>query len=354
MKHSFCKGLVQVAHCWLDRQYPLRQQALGLAASEFCLSPENFTLALDWIFSQWTEARITEIATHHPFKKSRYAVQVLAGTTPAMIAQGFLQGTILNISQCLKVPHKQPTFAQLLHQSFTEIFNQGAQLFELISRQDDLPHFYAKLAQADLVLAYGQDETMAVLKKYLAPGATFIAHGHAESAALIFKPGANLNYLEKLTYDFLSYDQRGCLSPRVVWVEEGGELSAADCARVFSETVLPPMAQQLPRGGLFPGEAAEILHQRSLSRFHGPVYCGADWTVCYDEKQDWSTVALPRFIVFRPFRTIDELNKILLPIRSHLICLGHTGPQTTLAQLHLNPATRFCALGEMQKQLLVF
>lgn len=354
MKHELIQNLVRVAATWLDRRYSLRHQALVSAAPEFCLSPASFELALDWIFHQWTETRIKAWVESNPFKNARYATQVLAGNTPAIIAQGFLQGAILNLPQCLKLPSQQPTFARLLHQSFAETSVALSQLFELNTGGADLPHFYSRLAKADLVLAYGQDETMAELKKHLAPDAVFIQHGQADSAAIIFKEAATLKTLENLAYDFLSYDQRGCLSPRVTFIEQGGELSPADCARVFAEIVLPPLAQQFPRGGLFPGEAAEILHQRSLSGFRGQVYCGVDWTVCYDEKSDWPEQVLPRFMPFKAFKTNAALVELLNPVKNHLISLGYAGPKSQLTFLKETFATRLCALGEMQKQVLVF
>src|SRR5689334_3882089 len=123
-------SLLQIAKAWLDPRYPLRQQAVASAAAEFCLSPASFEWALDWIFQLWTEAKIAKKLEQNPFKQRRYAVQVLAGTTPAMIAQGFLQGAILNIPQYLKLPSQQPTFAHLLRQSFAEIAPALTQLFE--------------------------------------------------------------------------------------------------------------------------------------------------------------------------------------------------------------------------------
>lgn len=339
------KKLALIAHCWRDPNYVLRQQAIACAAQEFCLSPASFTLALDWIFAQWTETNIQQAFAHNPFrhKPFNYAVQILAGTTPAMIAQGFLQGVILNIPQCLKIPSKQPTFARILYQSFID--NELTPLFELSFSST----FYTQLAHADFVIAYGSDETMATLKQHLAPNALFITHGHVESAAIIFKEAANTHCLKKLADDMLSYDQRGCLSPRVTFIEQGGALSPAMCAQIFSEEILPHAATQLPRGGLFPGEAAEILHQRSVYGFRGQVYTGADWTVCYDETLLWPTASLPRFMPIKSFANSQDLLNLL----KKLICLGYAGDQENIRPFK-TLTKHLCPLGEMQKQWLVF
>jgi hypothetical protein len=347
---ELCHSLSEIAARWLDRRYPLRQEAVARAAPEFCLSAATFELALEWIFSHWTAANLRRLSAQHPFKDCRYAAQVLAGNTPAMIAQGFLQGAILNIPQVLKIPRRQTYFARLLQHSFAETDVKLAALFELHTGQEALTSFYARLAQADLVLVYGEDQTVATLKKYLAPDAIFIGHGHAESAALIFKEAANRQHLEKLAYDMLSYDQRGCLSPRVTCIEQGGEYSPADCARLFATEILPTIAQQFPRGGLFPGEAAEILHRRNVYGFRGTVYAGSDWTVCYDEALTWPEEALPRFMPFKPFATLQQLKTILHPLQNRLSTLGYAGPATRLASW----MTSVVPVGEMQKQLLIF
>lgn len=349
------KSLALIGECWRDKQYPLRKQAIIKAAPEFCLSQPSFELALDWIFSHWTEENIKKLSQSIRgtplYKEGRIEdfIQILAGTTPAMIAQGFLQGALLNIAQCIKLPRHQTVFAYLLYQSFQEIAPEIAALFSFEDGKN-LCSFYQRLNHADLVIAYGHDETMEIIKKYLSSEAVFITHGHAESAAIIFKEAANKETLQRLSYDMLSYDQRGCLSPRITLVEEGGELSPSQCAEYLAENILPEMSKKLPRGGLFEGEAAEILHQRSLYAFRGSVYTGEDWTVCYEENLAWPTIALPRFMPFQSFHNIEQLKKYL-PVS--LMSIGYAGSKEKIQKL-APFSNRFCMVGEMQKQCLIF
>ncbi len=364
--------LMAIARRWKDPQDLLRRQAIELAAPEFCLSAASFVLGLDWIFEQWTEKNIQLAIIKSAFKNHcQSAVQILAGTTPAMIAQGFFQGAILDITQCIKIPREQTVFATLLFQSFVEQSNHFSELFELIATvnkltpDQDVDYFYKKLAQADLVIAYGHDDTMETLKTYLKPDTLFIAHGHAESASIIFNDMTNIDAyyhaLEKLADDMLSYDQRGCLSPRVTLVESGGKLSPSGCATLFAEKILPEAIKKWPRGGLFAGEAAEILHQRNLYGFRGSVYTGENWTVCYDEQPFWPSVSLPRFMPFKPLEKIDFINNKHINAGNasalpNLISIGYAGSDKKMAELckDLDSDVRVCKLGEMQRQLLVF
>ncbi len=349
-------ALDRIGQLWRNPEYPLRQRDMIEAAPEFFLSPSSFELAMDSIFAHWTEENIQKLSQKvpsPPLKKGEITVQILAGTTPAMIAQGFLQGALLGAQldavQYLKLPRQQTLFAYLLYQSFQENAPELAALFILDNGQK-LNQFYTVLAKAQLVIIYGNDETIATIHSYVTPETLFFAHGHAESAAIIFQEAANLDSLKKLAYDMLSYDQRGCLSPRAVFVEEGGELSPEECAQQFAEIVLPHVALQLPRGGLLEGEAAEILHQRMLYGFRGKVYSGLDWTVTYEPNLIWPLkIALPRFMPFQPFKDTQDL---ILMLHS-LISIGYAGPSKKIALLK-NAAKYFCVLGEMQKQCLFF
>jgi len=346
------QSLVTIAHHWLDKKNDLRLQAIHEGASQFCLSKANFELALDWIFSQWTDTTIAGFYAKNPYKHIQYAAQILAGNTPAIIAQGFLQGAILQVPQCIKLPSQQSCFAELLYQSFLIHANELAHLFEINTWQHDLSVFYSKLKKADLVIAYGHDETMTELKQAVSPNAVYLAHGHAESIAIIFKDAMNDLSLKNLAYDMLSYDQRGCLSPRLTYIEEGGAWSPEEFARKFAEDVLPTIAEQLPRGGLFLGESEEILHQRIVHGFRGRVFNGHDWTVCYTERHVVTT-ALPRFMIMSPFANGSALKDYLNPVRSSLVSIGVAGVLQDSELLTFIPEkTRVCALGEMQKQLL--
>jgi len=383
-------SLALIGKHWRDPENIFRQQAIATAASEFCLSAPSFELAMDWIFAHWTEENIKKMCVPAHIK-NKAIVQILAGTTPAMIAQGFLQGALCHTPQYLKIPRQQTRFASLLYQSFQYYAPELAAFFTLDDGQNR-EAFYKILQKAECIIAYGQDETIEALKQYQTPTnqfiAQFIAHGHAESAAIIFKEAANLDTLKKLADDMLSYDQRGCLSPRVTFVEAGGELSPAECAKQFAESVLPERAEELPRGGLFDGEAAEIWHQQILAGFRGDVYTGKDWTVCYSpilycaqsqcallsertslsstlpesrvatpskahivtaHSITWPKIALPRFMPFQPFKNAS----ILLPLLNNLISIGYAGALENIIPFQ-KVTQRFCKIGDMQKQCLIF
>ncbi|MBV8803369.1 MAG: hypothetical protein JO131_10505, partial [Gammaproteobacteria bacterium] len=170
---------------------------------------------------------------------------------------------------------------------------------------------------------------------------------------VIFKEAANKESLQQLAWDMLSYDQRGCLSPRVTFVEEGGEINPKQCAKIFSEEILPSMTERFPRGGLFPGEASAILHRKALYGFKGNVYSGKDWVVTYDETLVWPDETLPRFLPFKPFSSIRELHGVLQSVQNALISIGIAGCADRISHCSYPKLRHICKLGNMQKQLLL-
>lgn len=350
---EICAILKSIAGDWLDAKYCLRKQAIELAAPEFCLSQPSFALALDWIFQQWImPGKLCEVTAISPFPFAKFAVQILAGNTPAMMAQGLLQAILLGITQYIKLPARQTIFATLLQKSIYKLIPELAQLLTIDTWHNQLTQLYHGIAQADVVLAYGSDDTISRIRNYIPKKAKYYLHGHRTSAAIIFQDACNLTTLHDLTYDFLSYDQRGCLSPRVTFIQHGGEIPPQDCAHLFATSILPRQAVLFPRGGLFPGEAYAIRKQRDIYGCQGSLYCGDDWTVAYLDDFHWYLdTAVPRFMIFIPFTTEENLLNILESIKLRLLTLGIAGQGINISD-KLN--IKVCKLGKMQQQLLLW
>lgn len=353
-QQKLCTVLYTFAQHWLDPHNFLRQQAINCAAAEYCLSPASFTLVLDWIFQQWTLAQLQTIMRNNPFAQVNFAVQILAGNTPAMLVQGLLQAVVLGIAQYIKIPARRPMFANLIFQSMLEYLPHLAQLLLVSDWHNNLGQLYSGITKADLVITYGSDETIAVIKQYLAPGAKYKFHGHRISAAVIERNACNVDTLANLAYDFLAYDQRGCLSPRVAFIQTGGAISPEHCTKLFAEKILPQYALLLPQGGLFAGEAQTLWHQRSIYGCYGPLYCGQDWTVSYFTQNYWPAVYVPRFMIFMPFTTSSELIALLQPVQSKLLTLGIAGSKLTASVLSRALQVKMCMIGHMQQQMLLW
>lgn len=208
------------------------------------------------------------------------------------------------------------------------------------------------MGEVDTVVAFGTDSTIAELRPHCGPKTHFVGFGHATSIALVAREFSGRSAAEQLAWDALTYDQRGCLSPRAVFVEEGGSLSPRDFAEILAGTVMPEVAAKLPGGHPLPGEAEAVGQRRGVYGFKGLLFTGSDWTVTYDEHRIWPDEALPRFLPVKPFSDLNQLVAMLKPAANHLLCVGLAAPDERWDEfctlLAPSSVSRICPLGVMQ------
>jgi len=79
---------------------------------------------------------------------------------------------------------------------------------------------------ADHVHAYGSDETLADLRSVLPSGVHLLAHGSGIGAGLLLTPGHEELAAVGFALDVVLFEQRGCLSPRVIGVDPRCDVDA--------------------------------------------------------------------------------------------------------------------------------
>jgi len=128
-----------------------------------------------------------------------------------------------------------------------------AGLAMLVFDYDDAALRRALLGEADLVMAAASDQTIAAIDAHLEGArspARFHRHGHKVSFSVVGREalGGDLGLPAGLAaLDSTFWDQLGCLSARVHFVEQGGKHSPADYAAALSDA-MRRFARQLPRG----------------------------------------------------------------------------------------------------------
>jgi hypothetical protein len=138
----------------------------------------------------------------------------------------------------------------------------------------------------DQVFAYGSDATFDALHRTFPEGTFLRAHGPGFGAAAVesatVSPYEEAELARALSYDVALFDQRGCLSPRVVWFEGPPER-----ARSFTRAVAGALAErerELPPGELAQPERAEREVQRAALTYAGHVEAaGAGFVALLEE-----------------------------------------------------------------------
>ena len=207
-------------------------------------------------------------------------------------------------------------------------------LFELRSQLAPEPgdHFWS----------YGSDATLAELKASLPAGVWFHHHGSGFGAAVIDASALTAEQTRDLALDSALFDQRGCLSPRVVCVIGSHEQALNVAQRLAFE--LAALERELPPGLQGTEQAAEARRQRDAAAYAFELFnAGGGWVSFAPE-----LVVPPAGRNLHVSTTPDPL-RALLPFVQHLTCIG-TNADRLAGQLGLTfGGARLVALGEMQR-----
>ncbi len=226
--------------------------------------------------------------------------------------------------------------------------------------RDQLDLTQCACKSADVVVAFGSDESVATLRSLTPVNVRFVPHGSKVSFALISAEALTKEPQElgaRLAYDFSVYDQQGCLSPRAVFVEQvvGG---AREAFRTSLAETMQSLLGRLPRQTLSLEARASLARERQ-DAIMSPVASG-DTRLVSRPADEFVIVARPvgefrlgcvdRFVDIRTFRNFEEVRTALVPYRRKIACIGVPEDDKALAHLALGlQPSRICALGSMQK-----
>ena len=116
----------------------------------------------------------------------------------------------------------------------------------------------ALFAEADCVTATGSDETLETIRKRLPQKTRFFGYGHRVSFGYVTEQilsGMNpQKTVSRAATDVVAWNQLGCLSPHVIYVESGGAISPEKFAELLvggiARNGTNPTARQIIHGGI--------------------------------------------------------------------------------------------------------
>lgn len=192
---------------------------------------------------------------------------------------------------------------------------------------------------------YGKDETIAKFKA--AAHVPVIGHGHGLGVGWLTTKTTVEDVLAGLTSDIIAFDQRGCLSLRILFVE-GGPTRAAEVGRALHRAL---NTTNIPRGALTREERAESVRFSDTMTMVGEVLSGHAHVVAI-APSDAPPIVPPsgRHVLVRHALRDAELTSALAPIERWVCAFGTDDVARARA---LGPAhARFSALGRMQRPRL--
>jgi hypothetical protein len=221
----------------------------------------------------------------------------------------------------------------------------------------------ALFAEADCVTATGSDETLAAIRKTLPPRVRFIGYGTRVSFGFVAREALDeqREVAVRAAADVIAWNQRGCLSPHVIYVESGGRAGPEEFAEILAEE-LETREKSHPRGSLHPPEAAGIAAHRSFYEVraaHSPetklwTSSGSTaWTVVLEPDIRFQASCLNRFVYVKPVGDLTEALHGADAVRERVSTVGLAAGEERAAKLVLQlaqwGARRICPLGEMQR-----
>ena len=107
------------------------------------------------------------------------------------------------------------------------------------------------LARADLVVVYGGGDTVEAVRACLPETTPLVAYSHRVGVALVGRAALTEARADRTAMAaaraIAAFDQRGCVSPHLLWVEEGGVRTAAEWAGRLA-AAMAAVERDLPAG----------------------------------------------------------------------------------------------------------
>lgn len=297
-----------------------------------------------------------------------------AGNVPGLPAQSLVAATLAKAASLGKVASEEPVFAPLFLRALAEVDPRLGACVAVTYWPGGT--CTAALQAADLIVAYGSEASIAAVRRQAeapetggagagddrsGPARRVITYGHKLSFGVILRNRLGAAELEALAecaaYDVARYDQQGCLSPHVFYVEEGGEIGAAAFAEALARA-LRRWSGIIPRGRLDSGERARVADLRRQQEFRTANRGGAvlgdasdEWCVLLSPDPEFTASCLNRTIWIKPLRDQQDLPHLLAPVRRYLQTAAvAAAPDRQLEAAEILAALgidRICPLGQM-------
>jgi len=283
---------------------------------------------------------------------------VLAANVPALALPAIALGCLVGGAVVVKSGRDDALSAPAFHRALEAVDPAlAATVVTAYWPGGDRAYEEAAFRRAAVVVASGTDETVTALAGRL--GARLIANGERTSVAAVSREGLGRDepLAERLALDIALHDQRGCLSPRAVYVEADGAPSPMAFAERLA-AALEHVARELPPGPATVEERAaqQLLASEAEWEAGSRVLAGAGGLVVYDPRVAFRPIAGRRAIRVHPVATLAALPVVLPKRRVECVGLATSGPEAAalVPGLRSLGVARLCPIGRMQQPTLAW
>jgi len=193
---------------------------------------------------------------------------------------------------------------------------------------------------------YGRDETIAAVRSAVRPGVVVRAHGAGLGVAVVTRAADVAGAAASLAPDVAAFDQRGCLSPRVAFVEGDEDRAVAFAGALHAE--LRAWEARVPRGELTAQERADAARWCDTLAFVGRLWRGAAHAVA--SLPPGASLAVPpagRHVLVVGEPDLAAVAARVAPIARFVVAVGSDDPGRASAAVPSH--ARASVLGRMQR-----
>jgi Acyl-CoA reductase (LuxC) len=289
---------------------------------------------------------------------------IFSGNVPGLPAISLIQALLVKSASLGKPASEELVFPAMFARSMAAVDAKLAASVAILPWPGGDPAIeQAAFAASEAVVAYGGDAAVESIRGSVPPGVRFVGHGHRLSFGVIGResldPGTLDALAEQVAYAVSLFDQQGCVSAQLVYVERGGAVPP----EAFAERLASAMAafeRDMPRGNVSVEEAAAIQRARAEAEFHEmqeqPVLQwvsrdGTAWTVIYEDDPSFIPSCLNRVVRVKPVTDLREIPSLVRPFSRYLQTVGvamSAERRANLADaLARSGVCRVCSIGEM-------
>lgn len=242
-----------------DPHDPIRIEAEARVPEEAHLTPEATRPLLDALAAQWTsdalrvalEAEFPDLRVLDSFipgpqgeslkaMPPRLLVQYGSGNVPGTSATALVRALLVGAPTVVKPGQGDRVLPELLGRALLEVEPSLQDTFLVGDwRGGQGGHVEERcLAAADRMVIYGGLEAVKAVRHLLPPLTPLDIYGPRISGAILLAQATSISaHVEAAADAICAYEQRGCVSPQVFWVQESPDQSARAWAEALAEAL---------------------------------------------------------------------------------------------------------------------
>lgn len=244
---------------FLSKSDPLRHEAEARIPAEARLSLAAVQTLLDRVAQGWTRQSLERLLAQDfsdPEMLDRFVpgpsggseraiaprllVQYASGNVPGTGATALIRGLLIGSPTLLKPGSGDRVLPELLARGLREAAPDLEGTFGLLPWRggEGGQEEQACLKAAELVVVYGGEDAARSVRERLSPLTPLRVYGPRISGGVVLRDRTlDAEVLEHAADAVAVYEQRGCVSPQVIWVEEGGGRSPREWAEALGQAL---------------------------------------------------------------------------------------------------------------------